>query len=132
MAEVERRLLGHPATDPSTENAELQPIAVAADSQVMIRALAEQLVCEANSVLRAHGDTIALVDRCGAGQLAFTIRYADREVCVEMAVNGCAGTSRIVSPPDTRAPQRLRSTAEVGPLILALIEPVELPSTGRH
>ena len=123
MIAVENLLLGDAADRPATEDADPQPIAVAADSQVMIRALAEQLVCEANAVLAAHGETIRLLDHCGPGQLSFTLGYADREVRVEMAAHGHAGTSRLVTATPSHAPQRLSSAAEVGPLILGLIEP---------
>jgi hypothetical protein len=80
---------------PGTRPSEPRPVVIGADEQVMTRALAEQLVSEANAVLvsagpsaagpgpgaagpGAAGDVIDLEDELGEGRLSFVMRYQDR------------------------------------------------------
>jgi hypothetical protein len=60
---------GSPGIRPSTP----QPVVIGADEQVMTRALAEQLVSEANAVLGSG--VIDLRDELGDGRLSFVLRY---------------------------------------------------------
>jgi hypothetical protein len=68
---------------PALRESRPKPIPVGADEQVALRALAEQLVAEANAVLadvaahRIHLDDL-LVD----GQLGFSLRYGERGALV--------------------------------------------------
>jgi hypothetical protein len=65
---------GSPGIRPSTP----QPVVIGADEQVMTRALAEQLVSEANAVLSGLGSVIDLEDELTRGRLSFVMRYRAR------------------------------------------------------
>ena len=80
---------GQPGLRPSAP----RPVVIGADEQVMTRALAEQLVSEANAVLAnaglanagltgdglaAGGYGIGLEDELGEGRLSFVMRYGAR------------------------------------------------------
>ena len=79
---------GERGGSPETRPSEPRPVVIGADEQVMTRALAEQLVSEANAVLvsagpsaagpRAAGDVIDLEDELGEGRLSFVMRYQER------------------------------------------------------
>jgi hypothetical protein len=74
---------GRPGVRPS----EPRPVMAGADEQVMTRALAEQLVSEANAVL-APGDVIELRDELAAGRLSFVMRYRSRHARVATSFGG--------------------------------------------
>jgi hypothetical protein len=101
----------------------------AANTQVAIRALAEQLVCEANAVLPSgpadtdeNPDGISLTDECGPGVLAFTLGYQGRVAEVRTDFAGRQAQASLVLPGrPSGPPRRLASEAEVGSLILSLI-----------
>jgi hypothetical protein len=111
-----------PAT--ATERSRPEPAAAAVDVQVMIRSLAEQLVCEANAVLRETGDVIVLADECGPGALAFTLVYRGRSARVRTVVSGRYAEARVLvgGEPD-RGPRRLAGEGELRVLLLTLIQP---------
>ena len=84
---------GERGGSPGTRPSEPRPVVIGADEQVMTRALAEQLVSEANAVLvsarpgaagpgaagaGAAGDVIDLEDELGEGRLSFVMRYRER------------------------------------------------------
>jgi hypothetical protein len=79
---------GERGGSPGTRPSEPRPVVIGADEQVMTRALAEQLVSEANAVLvstgpsavgpGAAGDVIDLEDELGEGRLSFVMRYQER------------------------------------------------------
>lgn len=96
-------------------------LAAATDSQMVIRSLAEQLVSEANAVLRERGDVIHLVDECG-GELAFTLGYRDRAARVETVMAGRTAFGRLVIPGETDGePQQLATGDEIQALVLRLL-----------
>jgi hypothetical protein len=68
MIEVSDLIDGVTPPVPRTEPSRTRPVAQATDCQVVIRSFAEQLVCEANAVLFAHGETITLVDDNGPNE----------------------------------------------------------------
>lgn len=107
-------------TAPSRANS----LAAATDSQVVIRSLAEQLVCEANAVLSERGEVIGLADECGE-RLAFTISYHDRVARVETTMAGRMGVGRVVvhGQPETE-PRQLATRDEVQALVLRLLADV--------
>jgi hypothetical protein len=51
-----------------------------ADRHIAVRALAEQLLCEANAVLADHDDHLTLADEAGGQELAFAVHYRNRAV----------------------------------------------------
>jgi hypothetical protein len=120
MFAVEQRLAGEPAMGPATEPAEPRPVARAADVQVMVRSLAEQLVSEANAVLREHGRAIDLTDHCEPGTLAYSLDCGARHARIDMTVTGRTAVSRLSFGHEPAAP-RLCSESDVAALILSLI-----------
>lgn len=87
--------LGSPAEKPVTRPSRPKPIGVAADEQVAIRSLAEQLVSEANAVLESIGEEITLVDDVGEGHLAFTLGYQGRRSHVATGFTGRTAVARL-------------------------------------
>ncbi len=105
-----------------TEASCIRPAAVAADTHLAIRAEAEQLVSEANAILRQHGEVINLIDECGPGVLAFTLGYRDRAVCVETAITGGRALSRLVVPGESgRDARQLAGADQIQALVLSLL-----------
>lgn len=122
MLAVQSLLAGDPVPSPATAPSAEVPVAVATDTQVIVRSLAEQLVSEANAVLREHGERITLVDDSGPGQLAFTLGYADRYARVETHVSGHSAVARLVRPGgDEEHPRQLAGEDELQALVLSLL-----------
>jgi hypothetical protein len=99
-----------------------EPIPAATDTQVIVRSLAEQLVSEANAVLRGRGDVIRLDDEVGPGGLTFTLGYRERSARVQTAMSGRSALVRLVI--DGQAddqPRQLSSQDELQALVLSLI-----------
>ena len=115
------------APRPDTEPSQSRTVAVATDTQVIVRSLAEQLVSEANGILRDHGTAISLVDDSGPGELAFTLRYDDRSARVQTVLSGRTAVGRLVIPgrPDAE-PRQLTTEVEVQALVLSLLAPAPL------
>lgn len=111
-----------PSPSPRTEASRIRPAAAAADTHLVIRSGAEQLVSEANAVLREHGEVISLVDECGPGGLAFTLGYRDRTVRVETVIAAGLALSRLVvqdQPGDE--PRQLTTGDQMQALVLNLL-----------
>lgn len=124
MLEVQALLDGEPAPEPETEAAQRTTVAAATDTQVVVRSLAEQLVSEANAVLREHGRAISLVDDPGPAELAFTLGCGDRRARVQTSVSGHTAIGRlVVAGTETEQPRRLSSEDEVRALLLSLVAP---------
>lgn len=99
-------------------------LAAATDYQVVIRSFAEQLVSEANAVLRQHGDVISLVDECG-GALVFTLGYRDRGARVETVMAGRMAYGRLLIPGQVDdEPRQLATGDEIQTLVLRLLTDV--------
>ena len=122
MISVASLLEGTPPPAPETEPSKALPVAVATDMQVIVRSLAEQLVCEANTVLRDHGTAFSLADETGPGSLSFTIGCGEAQARVETAVSGRTAVARLTAPglPDD-GPRRLTSEDGLQALLLGLI-----------
>jgi hypothetical protein len=105
-----------------TEPSQVRSVAVATDTQVVLRSLAEQLVCEANAVLRDHDTAFSLTDDTGPGSLAFTIGCGEAEARLETTVSGRTAIARLTAPnlPDD-GPRRLTGEGELEALLLSLI-----------
>lgn len=73
---------GKPAAGPQLQASRPRSIVEGADRQITTRAVAEQLVSEANAVLSASGRAIELRDELIDGQLSFTMRFAGRSARV--------------------------------------------------
>ncbi|MEW2505528.1 hypothetical protein ACQPXB_44455 [Amycolatopsis sp. CA-161197] len=129
MLAVQSLLDGEEAPVPATEPAAPRSVAVATDEQVIIRSLAEQLVCEANAILREHGPVFSLVDDSADGELAFTVGFSDRSARIRTAMSGREATVQLViaGEPDD-APRRLAGDEELRALLLSLLTPAPLPA----
>jgi hypothetical protein len=122
MHSVQELLDGEPAPRVATVPSTPGPIPTATDTQVIVRSLAEQLVSEANAVLRGHGDVIRLEDEVGPGGLAFTLGYRERSARVQTAMSGRSALVRLII--DGKAgdqPRQLSSEGELQALVLSLI-----------
>jgi hypothetical protein len=125
MLAVEALLDGRQPPHPETEPSRTRPVAVATDTQVIIRSLAEQLVSEANAVLRERGEAISLVDDSGAGELAFTLGYGDRTARVQTILSGHTAVGRLVAPGlPADEPRQLATEEELQSLVLSLLADV--------
>lgn len=124
MHSVQDLLDGAPAPRAATVPSVPGPVPAATDTQVVVRSLAEQLVSEANAVLREHGDVIRLDDEVGPGGLTFTIGYRDRSARVCTAMSGRSALVTLVLDGDAGAvPRQLSGEGELQALVLSLIEP---------
>ena len=65
-----------------------EAIAVAVHEWFELRTRAEHVICEANSMLEADTERIELDDEYGTGDLAFTIRWRDRQVRLAVHADG--------------------------------------------
>ena len=127
MWRVQELLDGDPADRPDTEPSTAVTVAEGTDTQVIIRSLAEQLVCEANAVLAWHADDeapreVTLIDETGPGALAFVLACGDRSARIETRIDGHTATARLIeadAPPG--APRRLTDEDQLGSLVLELI-----------
>jgi hypothetical protein len=107
---------------PKTGASRIQPAALAADTHLGIRAQAEQLVSEANTILREQGETISLMDECGPGILAFTLRYRARTVRVETVITAGRALSRLVVQGESgRESRQLADGDQIQALVLGLL-----------
>jgi hypothetical protein len=122
MLAVQAVLDGEAASAPRTEPSRPRGVAAGTDTQAVIRSLAEQLVSEANAVLREHGTAFSLVDDTGPGELAFTLGYRDRSARVRTRVNGHTATGQLLLPGQPpSAARELCSEDELQALLLTLL-----------
>jgi hypothetical protein len=123
MLSVQAMLDGEAAPRPATMDSRPMAVPVATDVQVIIRSLAEQLVSEANAILREHGDVISLEDEVGPGELAFTLSYRGRAARVQTVMAGRSAVVRLIlGGRPAGAPQQLTGEDEVQALVLSLID----------
>lgn len=121
-----REVLDGQAATPGPALTDSAPVSApaGANSQVAFRALAEQLVCEANAVLRDAGNgtaVISLIDECGPGALVFTLGYRNRRAQIRTDFRGRDAQASLVVPGVTSPPRTLASEGEVRALVLSLI-----------
>lgn len=122
MLAVQAKLDGEPAVAPTTEPSRTRTIAAAADVQVIVRSLAEQLVSEANAVLRDRRPSFELTDNTGPGQFTFTVRYRDRAARITTVVSGHRAVAALTAPgiPGTET-RELSGADELQALLLSLL-----------
>jgi len=98
------------------------PANLGADRHVAVRALAEQLLCEANAVLAAQDDHLGLVDEALADELRFTVLFRGRTVQVSTAFDHGTAIGRLIGDGVEPGPAReLESADDVAALLLLLI-----------
>lgn len=69
----------------------VHPIADATDEWFYLRARSEQVIAEANSMIRDRTALVDLDDECGTGQLGFVLRRGARSVRICMGQSGRHG-----------------------------------------
>ncbi|MEU8632595.1 hypothetical protein AB0C38_10530 [Amycolatopsis sp. NPDC048633] len=122
MLEVQSLLDGEESPEPATEPATARSVAEATDEQVIIRSLAEQMVSEANAILRERGEVFSLVDDSGDGELAFTVGFADRRARIRTAIAGREGVAQLmIGDQLDPEPKRLAGGEELRALLLSLL-----------
>jgi hypothetical protein len=122
MLEVQSLLDGEEAPEPTTEPATARSVAEATDEQVIIRSLAEQMVSEANAILRERGEVFSLVDDSGDGELAFTVGFEDRRARIRTAIAGREGVAQLmIGDRLDPEPKRLAGEEELRALLLSLL-----------
>ncbi|NNG18940.1 hypothetical protein HJ590_05010 [Naumannella sp. ID2617S] len=67
------------------------------DKQIALRALAEQLVCEANAVIDDPAAHLTLHDEVGGNELSFTIRCGVHAARVTTVIDSAGAHGQIVS-----------------------------------
>ncbi|MEI2777995.1 MAG: hypothetical protein V9G19_18940 [Tetrasphaera sp.] len=93
-----------------------------ADKQVAIRALAEQLVCEANAVLGHTSDQLTLVDEMLPSELAFNVGFRGRAARISTTFADGTAYGRLVGDGfDNELPRELDSADDVPDLLMRLI-----------
>lgn len=134
MLSVQTLLDGAPAPAAVVESSVPMPIPVATDVQVIVRSLAEQLVSEANAILRPYGDVIELEDQVGPGELAFTMTFRDRTARVQTVMSGHSALASLIvaGEPADEPPHRLAGDDELQGLVLHLIEPARRVVNGQE
>lgn len=122
MLSVQALLDGAPAPAVATTESRPEPVPVATDTQMLLRSHAEQLVSEANAVLREHGDVISLEDEIGPGELTFTLGYRDRGARVQSVLTRSGALTWLTVDGRTEdGPRRLGGADELPSLLLNLI-----------
>jgi hypothetical protein len=123
MLSVQALFDGAAAPRPAMMDSHPVSVPVATDTQVIIRSLAEQLVSEANAILREHGHVISLEDEVGPGQLTFTLSYHDRAAQVRTVLAGRSAVVRLTLDGHAAgAPRQLTGEDELRALVLSLID----------
>lgn len=123
MLRVREVIDGDPAPQPRAEPSAPLPVAAGADRQVLLRSLAEQLVAEANSVLRSEGRFVELSDGTGPGGLFFTLRCGNRTARIDTVVTGGSALARVTAPGIAEdVPCRLTDEHDIEALLLTLID----------
>lgn len=105
-------------------------VSLGADRHIAIRALAEQLACEANAVLADFDDHLALTDEAGGDELAFAVHYRNRAVRVSTRFADGAAFGRLTGDGvPAGPPHELASAGDIADLLIALLVEAGLP---RH
>ncbi len=101
---------------------------VGADKHVAIRALGEQLVCEANAVLADSEDQLGLFDEATDAELAFTVTYRQRAVRFSTRFEDGKAFAQLVGDGVDAGPARELDGAEaVADLLVLLLVSAGLP-----
>jgi len=66
----------------------LHPVAQATDEWFYLRARSEQVIAEANAMLRGHAELVDLQDEYGTGVLAFILRRGARSARISLGQTG--------------------------------------------
>lgn len=104
------------------------PVNVGADRHVAIRALVEQLLCEANAVLDSSDDHLSLFDEVADGELAFNVTYRNRVVRTSTTFKDGVAYGRLLGDGVDPGPaQELTGPEAVADLLILLLVSAGLP-----
>ncbi len=102
-----------------------QRLAWAADQWFYLRCRCEQVIAEANAMLRGRAAALDLTDEVGTGRLAFTLRWGDRSSCVWLGQAGRQGWVQLErSYRPASQPEEPVNPAALEDLVLELLEHV--------
>ncbi|MFN8079979.1 MAG: hypothetical protein U0Q19_10470 [Kineosporiaceae bacterium] len=101
---------------------------VGADKHVAIRALAEQLLCEANAVLADADDHMGLYDEAADAELAFSVTYRQRAVRFSTRfIDGKAHAQLVGDGIEPGEPRELDGPESVADLLVLLLVSAGVP-----
>lgn len=122
-----------PVPMPNTRISQKIAASSGADKQVAIRALAEQLVCEANAVLGHTSDQLTLVDETLPSELAFNVGFRGRAARISTTFADGTAYGRLVGEGfESELPQELESADDVPDLLMRLIVESGTPHHDVH
>lgn len=99
-----------------------------ADRQVALRALAEQLVCEANAVMAHEAELMSLTDETLPDELAFNVTYRGRAVRVSTKFTDHTAYARLVGDGfEFEEPRELDDPEALPDLMIRLLVEAGLP-----
>jgi hypothetical protein len=133
MARVAELIGAGPGTTPEppryrTRLSAHAPANQGADRHIAVRALAEQLLCEANAVLADSEDHLSLSDEAGTAELAFCVYYRNRSVrFTTRFADGSAFGQVTGDGVPAGPPHELTSAEDVADLLAALLVRAGLP-----
>ncbi len=108
-----------------------QRLAWAADQWFYLRCRCEQVIAEANAMLRGRAAALDLTDEVGTGRLAFTLRWGDRSSCVWLGRAGRQGWVQLErSYQPARQPEEPADPSALEDLVIELLEPVARENNG--
>ena len=106
-------------------------LARAADAWFCLRCRSEQVIAEANAMLRGRAAVLDLTDEAGTGRLAFTLRWEDRSSCVWLGETGRQGWVQLDrSYRPARQPEEPADPSALEDLVIELLEPVARENHG--
>ncbi|BCB89509.1 hypothetical protein [Phytohabitans suffuscus] len=123
IAEVVRAGLAPAA--PGLRASHPRPVGVGVHEQTELRALAEQLVSEANTVLAEVHREVELVDEPGPGMLAFTLRSGRSWARVSTRFADGRTWGRLVTPGGGPGERELAGPEALPDLVVALVANAE-------
>ncbi|HVE26843.1 MAG TPA: hypothetical protein VNC22_15640 [Sporichthya sp.] len=91
-------------------------------NHVELRALAEQLVCEGNAVLRPHGLSLELIDTPDIGRLGFTLVCGRTRAWVVTDVVGRSARARLDAPILGSGEREIAGPEALAGLLISLID----------
>lgn len=133
MARVAELIGADPAgsAEPPAYRTRLSPVtavSLGADRHIAVRALAEQLACEANAVLADFDDHLALTDEAGGDELAFAVYYRNRAIRVATRFADGTAIGQLTGDGVSAGPPReLISAEDVADLLATLLVQAGLP-----
>lgn len=110
------------------------PVNVGVNHHVAIRALAEQLLCEANAVIDDEDDRLDLVDETVPAELRFSVLHRGRAVQVSTVIDHGVAVGRLIGDgiqiPEERELATPEDVAELLLQMLSMSGPAHHPVSG--